>query len=150
MGYFFFYYPSTWCICLLCSASPRSHAACLEEKGCYAQSCYLFQYGCLSCTLLTVRNPPTREAFLRILGHCSRMYLAQSTSWETALAASVRHAVLTCMPPSPAQPLHNIHSGGPVIPIILLETLTYRMTGRMHLWLSPNSHNPPSLCPCQA
>lgn len=55
----------------------------------------------------------------------------------------------TCTSPSPSQPLHNIHSSGPVIPITLIDTLTYVTTDRMHLWLSPNSHNPPSLYPCQ-
>lgn len=62
-------------------------------------SSYLF------CALLTTRNPPIWETIFRTLRCCSRMYLAHTTPWETAL--SVQHAVLhlhVSQPiPAPAQ-----------------------------------------------
>lgn len=136
--YFFPYYSSVCHICLLCSISSRPHAAHLEEKGCSTQCC-------LPHMLLTTRKPAPQEAFLRTLRHCSRCTQSThqgSNGWPCL--------VLTLILPSPSRPLCNIHTGGPVISIILLETLTNGSTlcDRMCLLLSPHSHSP--LCPCQA
>lgn len=111
--------------------------------------CLSFQHSSLPHTLLTTRSPPTQEALLRIPRRCSRRCPAQSTH-KGSCGCPCEHVVLTLTLPGPSQPLCNTNTGGPVIPIILPEILANRTTGRMCLLLSPHSHNPPSLCPCQA